>query len=111
MLFGLEDKNTRNSGSNSNIADEEQFDHFVANINIEGKKLEKEGKIDEAIKIYEKGLAYNTDTPHTYKRLAILYRKKKDPDNEMRVIKAGMANVNKKSTHYDWFQNRKEKLE
>lgn len=52
-----------------------------------GIDLEKEGMIDEAIKIYEKSIIPKLPMNHPYERLAILYRKKKDYENEIRVIK------------------------
>lgn len=55
-------------------------------INI-GIDLEKEGMIDEAIKVYEKSIAYRLPMKHPYDRLTILYRKKKDYENEIRVLK------------------------
>lgn len=74
-------------------------------INQKGIKFEKEGKIDEAIKVYEKGVKIDTDTPNTYKRLAILYRKKKDSKNEIRVLEKAT-----KITSNEWFTNRLDKL-
>ncbi len=54
-------------------------------INIEGQALEKEGRIEEAIVVYERGIAANTDTPFTYKRLRILYRRLKRIDDMNRI--------------------------
>lgn len=55
-------------------------------INI-GIDLEKEGLVDEAIKVYEKSIIPKLPMKHPYERLTILYRKKKDYENEIRVIK------------------------
>jgi len=55
--------------------------------NMKGIELEKQGKIDEAIELYEQNIAENCDGSHPYMRLAILYRKKKSYDNEIRVLK------------------------
>lgn len=74
-------------------------------INQKGIKLEKEGKIEEAIKVYEKGVEMDTDTPHTYKRLAILYRKNKDSQNEIRVLEKATKRISK-----GWFSDRLNKL-
>lgn len=52
-----------------------------------GIDLEKEGMIDEAIKVYEKSIIPKLPMKHPYERLTILYRKKKDYENEIRVIK------------------------
>ena len=54
-------------------------------INIDGKALERAGHVDEAIRLYEHGVANNSDTPHTYTRLMILYRKAKRLVEEKRV--------------------------
>ncbi len=54
-------------------------------INLEGRTLEKAGRIDEAITLYEKGVSNGTDTPFTYTRLRILYRKLKRPDDVERI--------------------------
>lgn len=49
-------------------------------------KLEKEGDIDGAIENYEKCIELKFEGNHPYDRLAILYRKIKDYDNEIRVL-------------------------
>ncbi len=54
-------------------------------VNIEGRALEKAGRIDEAIARYEDGVAGGTDTPFTYTRLRILYRKLRRPDDVERI--------------------------
>jgi len=60
-------------------------DREALQINIEGRALEKAGRIDEAIALYESGVARGTDTPATYTRLRILYRKLKRPDDAERI--------------------------
>lgn len=64
---------------------EEKWDTWL-NRNMKGIELEKEGEIDKAIKLYEQNIAENCDGSHPYMRLAILYRKRKDYDNEIRVL-------------------------
>lgn len=107
-------------GNNSNKSDLEdkkaelnslnaRYDSLYA-INQQGQEYEKKGETEKAIKTYEVGLQKNTDTPHTYKRLAILYRKKKDKENEMRVLNSALSNLKSSNTHYKWFKNRKDKL-
>lgn len=68
------------------IARQEDYAPKSRLINI-GIDLEKEGMIDEAIKVYEKSIVSRLPIKHPYERLAILYRKKKDYENEIRVIK------------------------
>lgn len=58
-----------------------------AELNNTGMFLEKEGRIDEAIDVYEKNISGNCyPATHSFDRLMILYRKRKDYDNEIRVI-------------------------
>jgi len=54
-------------------------------VNIEGPALEKAGRIDEAIALYEYGVGGYSDTPLTYTRLRILSRKLKRPDDVDRI--------------------------
>ncbi len=54
-------------------------------INIDGKVLEKAGRINDAIALYEYGVANGTRTPGTYSRLIALYWKAKRPEDERRV--------------------------
>ena len=65
--------------------DDKAFSKLV-NRNINGIKYEKEGKVDLAIKLYEKNIAENFEGNHPYDRLAIIYRKRKDYQNEVRVL-------------------------
>ena len=82
-----------------------------ANGNMQGQKLEKEGKTDLAIEEYEKLIKLKADTPFTYRRLATIYKKRKQSDNERRVVEAALVNVPKSNNvHYPWFVNRLKKL-
>lgn len=79
----------------------------AADGNMRGQALEKEGKIEEALLEYEKLLEQGVDTPFTYRRLAILYSKRKDRENELRVLRAALKNVPvENSKHYQWFAER-----
>ncbi len=62
----------------------------MATRNLLGKELEKTGKVEEAIRIYEDNVAEEYDTPFPYERLAILYHKQKKIDDEIRIIELGM---------------------
>lgn len=64
---------------------EEKF-HEQVDRNLKGIQLEKEGKIDEAITLYEKNIKENFIGNHPYDRLAIIYRKRKQIDDEIRVL-------------------------
>lgn len=55
-----------------------------------GRKCEAEGDIDRAIRYYEKAIAAGFERPHPYKRLAVLYRKRKEFENEIRVCRLAM---------------------
>lgn len=79
----------------------------IANGNIAAEALEKEDKIEEAIVQYEKLVSQKADTPFTYRRLAILYRKEKNEKDEIRVIQSALINIpESNSKHYNWFQDR-----
>lgn len=66
--------------------DERERDKKFFEINMEGQALEKEGKIDEAIEAYMKGIGEGTDTPFTYKRLAILFEKQKRYKEALKIV-------------------------
>ena len=55
--------------------------------NLIGIELEKQGKVDEAIKLYEQNIGENFVGSHPYMRLAIIYRKRKQVGDEIRVLK------------------------
>jgi len=83
----------------------------VSQGNMEGDALEKEGKTEEAIEIYEALATSGTDTPYTYRRLAILYRKKKEPARELHFIEMALNNIPRSNEkHYAWFKERLAKL-
>ena len=83
----------------------------IAQGNMRGELLEKEGNIQAAIEAYEPLLSAKVDTPFTYRRLAILYRKLKQKDDEIRVVKEALKNIpSSNSKHYQWFAERLSKL-
>lgn len=61
------------------------FEESVEN-NLTGRELEKSGKIDEAIELYERNVSNKFEGNYPYDRLAIIYRKRRDYDNEIRVL-------------------------
>jgi len=84
----------------------------MAKRNQDGQDLEKRGLIKEAIAAYEKLVAKMVDTPFTYRRLAILYRKLKSFDDEIRVLREALRNIPKSNRkHHDWFKARLLKIE
>jgi tetratricopeptide (TPR) repeat protein len=84
----------------------------IAKRNQDGQDLEKRGLIKEAIAAYEKLVAKRVDTPFTYRRLAILHRKLKSFDDEIRVLQEALRNIPKSNgKHHDWFKARLLKIE
>lgn len=74
---------------------------------MSGQSLEKEGRIDEAIVEYERLLDVGVDTPFTYRRLVIIYSKRNEREEELRVLRAAIKNVPaQNSKHYQWFADR-----
>lgn len=70
-----------------------KFEGCVDN-NLKGMQFEKDGEIDKAIELYEANVAAGFDGSHPYTRLAVIYRKRKDYDNEIRVLSKAIAAVN-----------------
>lgn len=58
--------------------------------NNRGIAFEKGGRVEDAIKEYEDNILLRQPGLHAYKRLMILYRKRKDYENELRVIKTAI---------------------
>lgn len=54
--------------------------------NIKGIQLEKDGQVDKAIKLYERNVEENFEGNHPYDRLAIIYRKRNQISDEIRVL-------------------------
>lgn len=54
--------------------------------NLKGIQLEKDGQVDEAIKLYERNIEENFEGNHPYDRLAIIYRKRNEIGDEIRVL-------------------------
>ncbi|WP_077624972.1 tetratricopeptide repeat protein [Sediminibacillus massiliensis] len=55
--------------------------------NLQGQKLEKEGYVDNAIEFYEKNVEERFEGSFPYNRLAVIYRRRKQYDEEIRVLK------------------------
>lgn len=65
--------------------------------NLKAMEYEKNKNIEKAIEFYEKSISYDFTGNHPYDRLAIIYRKNKDYDNEIRVLNKAI-NVFSKNT-------------
>jgi len=81
----------KNPDSNFNLIEKyrkelSKIENNWVNRNLKGIKLEKEGKIDKAIKLYEKNIKEEFDGSNPYTRLAIIYSKKGLLDDEIRVL-------------------------
>lgn len=58
----------------------------TASSNNQGIQLEKNNRIEDAIKVYEDNIKLEYPATHSYERLMILYRKRKEYDKEIKVI-------------------------
>ena len=58
--------------------------------NAIAEQKEKEGKFDDAIRIYENNVEEDADSLFPYERLAILYKRKNDRSNEKRILQKGL---------------------
>lgn len=62
----------------------------ISRNNTSGIELEKAGKTDEAIQNYEDNVSNRVVATHSYDRLMIIYRKRKQYRDEMRIIKTAI---------------------
>jgi hypothetical protein len=86
----------------------------TAQRNTLGIQLEKQQKIEEAIKVYEENIVDKFLAMHSYDRLMILYRKQKRYSDELRVIEIAIDVFSKKenySEYIDKLAHRKNKTE
>lgn len=79
-----------------------------AELNNKGMAYEKSGDINLAIETYEENIKGDYPALHSYDRLMILYRKRKDYQNEIRVIDAALK-VFKREQDQEKYKQRKEK--
>ena len=56
-----------------------------------GIDLEKRGDVDGAIALYEANVAEGFEGSHPYNRLVVIYRKRKDDGNEVRVLRTAVS--------------------
>lgn len=83
----------------------------LAQENARGESLEKSGDVDGAISTYEELVAQRTDTPFTYRRLCIIYKKLKRKDDEIRIINLALQNIpEQNAAHRAWFSERLVKI-
>ena len=65
--------------------------------NAIGEQKESEGKFEEAIRVYEANVDEDADTIFSYERLAILYKRRGDLRNEIRILKKAIRKLQEKS--------------
>lgn len=71
--------------------------------NNKGIELEKKGDIENAIKLYEQNVADEFFGTYPYDRLAIIYRKRKRFDDEIRILKRKISifeKINQERLHH-----------
>lgn len=73
-----------------NGRDEINRGHIQYRRNLEAKELEREGKVDEAMKLYQKNIDEKFIGHFPYKRLADIYHKQKKFDLELEVLQKGI---------------------
>lgn len=79
----------------------------IAEGNERGRAAEKAGDIDEALAEYEYLADMGAGSPLTYRRLAAIYKKLKKPEEEVRVLRAALKNVNQSNVEdFRWFIDR-----
>jgi tetratricopeptide (TPR) repeat protein len=77
--------------------EEKNFEKQVEK-NFKGIELEKAGRIDEAIELYEQNVNENFIGSHPYDRLSIIYRKRRLLDEEIRILERAVSVLGRKST-------------
>lgn len=74
----------------------------ISNKNIKAESLIRAGELNKAKELLESNLNKGADTPATYRNLSYIYRQEQDLENEIRVLKAGLNNVNPRNEkHYN----------
>lgn len=74
--------------------DREQRLARIASLNNEGIAYEKAGNIEAAIEAYRQNVSNSVVASHPYERLMIIYRKRKEYDKEIEVIKKAIEVFN-----------------
>lgn len=76
------------------INERDEFDRVLGETvggNNLGIALERAGDIDGAVACYEKNIALGYPATHAFERLRIIYKRRRDVVNELRVLRAGVA--------------------
>lgn len=89
-IYILPDKLNELNSKLKKQKDSENKLSITASLNNEGIALEKAGKIELAIEKYEENIDCGYPAKHSFERLMILYRKRKEYDDEIRVIQSAI---------------------
>ena len=55
--------------------------------NVKAREYQRNGEIDKAIELYEMNVQLKDEAPACYNSLITIYSKKKDVENELRILK------------------------
>nr|WP_245335993.1 HIRAN domain-containing protein [Staphylococcus sp. GDY8P198P] len=83
-------------------------DNFASR-NAKAKELEEEGYLDNAIEMYLENTSEDDTSLYPFKRLAIIYRKRKDFENEILIINKALDMFEKRNYEHD--KKKKEEME
>ncbi len=75
--------------------------------NLRGVELEKQGNVEEAIELYEQNIADGFEGSHPYNRLAILYRKRGQIGDEIRVLQKAIQVYEEIESRSQWGDSKK----
>lgn len=89
-------KNNKNKAEKTNKIDT-NIPTDPVDRNLKGKELEKIGQVDRAIKFYEENVKDEFEGGFPYDRLAIIYRKRKQYKDEIRVLNKAISTFEKES--------------
>lgn len=78
--------------------------------NLIGIELEKVNKVDKAIELYELNIKEKFIGSHPYNRLAIIYRKRNQLDDEIRVLEKAILAYKNNGPKLTRFKERLEKV-
>jgi tetratricopeptide (TPR) repeat protein len=89
-------------------AQEKMLASIMVDRNLIGQELEAANREDEAIELYEANVQDEFAGSHPYRRLAIIYRKRKQFDEEVRVLRQALttAGHTMNPNKLEWFKNR-----
>ena len=71
---------------------------------LRGRNLEQVGRIEEAIELYEAGVAARFDSSDPYDRLIALYSHRALHADVVRIAEAALANVHTHESKRDWYE-------